>query len=165
MARKPGAFIDSEQMWRMETQKRRLSSLDNDNNEEDDYSDSTAPEEDLLAFTRSPSKALRMQSQPSTKDAIICREPPLCNRNPTRFKDLSSYETHHKQYHELVCLECKLHFPTERILLLHIEERHDPFVEAQRAKHTYKVRLPSSSMSFLAESSINVMLMDARKRL
>jgi hypothetical protein len=148
MARKPGAFVDSEQMWRMETQKRRHSNLDNDNDDDDNYSDSTAPEEDLLTFTQSPSKALRTQPQPSTKNAIICRERPLCNRNPTRFKDLASYETHHKQYHELVCLECKLHFPTERILSLHIEERHDPFVEAQRAKKTYKVRLPSSPIFF-----------------
>jgi hypothetical protein len=32
-----------------------------------------------------------------------------------------------------------MHFPSERILAIHLEERHDPFAESQRAKHTYKV--------------------------
>ena len=52
---------------------------------------------------------------------------------------MASYETHHKQFHILVCMDCQLHFPTEQILALHLEERHDPFVEAQRARRSYKV--------------------------
>ena len=71
-------------------------------------------------------------------NGIICREPP-CRRNPPRFTDLASYELHHKQFHSMVCLECKAQFPTDKILSLHLEERHDPFVEVQRAKQLYKV--------------------------
>lgn len=128
------AYLDSEQMWRLETQKRSLSTITSSRTPEQE-------QQDLFTFTESsPTKVLRIQPLTTTgDDTIICREPPICNRTPSRFHDLETYENHHKQYHELVCLECKLHFPTERILALHIEERHDPFVEVQRAKQTYKV--------------------------
>lgn len=69
---------------------------------------------------------------------VTCREPP-CHRNPVSFSDVGQYELHHRQFHSLVCIECHAHFPSERIMELHLEERHDPFVEAQRAKNTYKV--------------------------
>ena len=79
-----------------------------------------------------------MRMLTTRENMIVCLEPP-CHRRPRYFPDLSSYEQHHKQFHTLVCLECHLHFPTERILSIHLEERHDPFVEAQRARHSYKV--------------------------
>ena len=144
------AFLDSEQMWRMANQKRSLSKFE----AKEYYTDSDSEYPEVTTSYPSPFKPLKASrisqttcfppSSPTKRfccsdhNAIECHLPP-CNRNPPRFADLGAYEEHHKQVHTLVCIECHLHFPTERFLSLHIEERHDPFVEAQRAKNKYKV--------------------------
>jgi hypothetical protein len=138
------AWVDSEQMWRMETQKRSLSDMSSDTETiNSDIEDGGGHSMD------NSTKAIRVDPQTLFVSAlaeltirgnvIVCREPP-CHRNPPRFPDFAAYETHHQQFHAHLCIECKAHFPTERLLSLHLEERHDPFAEAQRHRHTYKVR-------------------------
>ena len=137
------AWVDSEQMWRLHSHKRSFAAT-----EVDSDPSSPDPEEDLFTLTPpTPHKAVRTDHKssvpPSTiltpsETAIICREPP-CNRNPPAFADLAAYELHVRQAHALRCIECSMHFPSERILAIHLEERHDPFAESQRAKRTYKV--------------------------
>ena len=173
MMTKPRPFLDSEQMWRLEKQKRSLSQMSYENDEAEAMSPKEE-DEDLFGFdgatsNESPKKTLRtdhamsaslsvnkLSSQttlpvlfPSRlvvgecfaddRDAgIVCRTPP-CHKDPPCFANIEAFERHHHQVHALACIECRLHFPTERILSLHLEERHDPFVEVQRANHKYKV--------------------------
>ena len=98
---------------------------------------------------------------------IVCRTPP-CHKDPPCFADIDAFERHHHQVHALACIECRLHFPTERILSLHLEERHDPFVEVQRANHKYKVLSVSTFQRIhernrLIWSSINVLWRSAMR--
>lgn len=159
------AWVDSEQMWRLQSQKRSLADDDSDTS-------SPAPDEDLFTLTTTtPHKAVRTDHKmfipihtptlTARENAIVCREPP-CNRNPPGFADLAAYELHVRQTHALVCLECSLHFPSERTLAIHLEERHDPFAESQRAKHAYKV---FRYCGVEADGSINVMWMDVKRLL
>src|SRR5277367_5619661 len=103
------AWVDSEQMWRLQSQKRSFA---------DDDSDPSSPDpeqDDLFTLTPpTPHKAVRTDYKTlhpihpplltNRENAIICPEPP-CNRNPPGFADLAAYELHVRQAHALVCLE------------------------------------------------------------
>jgi hypothetical protein len=143
------AWVDSEQMWRLQVKKRSLSpstSSDPDLPAASEDFDSSPPHSPSpRPHVEKPVKVTRIEepwnlssTDLQRPDLLICREPP-CHRNPIRFKDSAAYELHHKHFHSLVCVVCRAHFPTENILALHLEERHDPFVEIQRAKKQYKV--------------------------
>jgi hypothetical protein len=50
------------------------------------------------------------------------------------FSSYEEYEVHYVKVHVNRCSECGKNFPTERFLSLHIEENHDPLIEAKKER-------------------------------
>ena len=66
------------------------------------------------------------------KTAMKCSLPP--HLETLLFSTFEEFEVHYAKAHANRCPECRKNFPTEHFLELHIEENHDPLVEAKRAK-------------------------------
>lgn len=56
------------------------------------------------------------------------------------FSTFEDFELHYAKIHAHRCPECRKNFPTEHFLGLHIEENHDPLIDARRAKGEKTVR-------------------------
>ncbi|KAI4203944.1 MAG: hypothetical protein LQ348_001357 [Seirophora lacunosa] len=56
------------------------------------------------------------------------------------FGTFEEFEVHYAQVHTNRCSECHKNFPTQHFLGLHISEKHDPLVEARKAREekTYR---------------------------
>ncbi|GIY46202.1 zinc finger protein 511 [Caerostris extrusa] len=54
------------------------------------------------------------------------------------FTNIRDYDVHFKSVHNLVCSTCKQNFPTYNMLDIHIEEKHDSYHEAAKAKNKAK---------------------------
>jgi hypothetical protein len=74
-----------------------------------------------------------------------CTLPP--HRVPVSFSSYEDYEVHYQQFHVNRCSECGKNFPSEQFLTLHIEEYHDPLMEARREKGERTVRSESPRSS------------------
>lgn len=77
-------------------------------------------------------KVAHLEHQYFASEAMKCTLPP--HRSPCVFSTYEDYEVHYKQFHVNRCSECGKNFPSERFLNLHIEENHDPLMEAKRAR-------------------------------
>ncbi|KAK2766013.1 hypothetical protein FQN54_007528 [Arachnomyces sp. PD_36] len=86
-----------------------------------------------------PTKYTQLDSSSSfdTHDVMRCSLAP--HKEPISFASYEEYEVHYIQAHVNRCSECGRNFPTELFLSLHIEENHDPLVEArkERGERTY----------------------------
>lgn len=56
------------------------------------------------------------------------------------FGTFEEFEVHYAQVHTNRCSECHKNFPTQHFLGLHISEKHDPLVEARKAREEKTVR-------------------------
>lgn len=65
-------------------------------------------------------------------EVMHCSLPP--HKGSISFSSFEDYEVHYLQAHVNRCSECGRNFPTERFLNLHIEENHDSFISARRAR-------------------------------
>jgi hypothetical protein len=94
-----------------------------------------------------PRKSVHLDSIPQllTQEVMQCTLPP--HRAPVSFSSYEDYEVHYQQFHVNRCSECGKNFPSERFLTLHIEEHHDPLMEARREKgeRTVRSRSPRTS--------------------
>jgi len=61
-----------------------------------------------------------------------CSLPP--HKETISFASYEEYEVHYAKAHVNRCAECGKNFPTEHFLGLHIEENHDPLIQARRDK-------------------------------
>ncbi|SCU94275.1 LANO_0E06260g1_1 [Lachancea nothofagi CBS 11611] len=72
----------------------------------------------------------RLEDEDHTKSSevnnngIICNEPP-CDHE---YVSLDLFHAHVNQYHDNVCDACGMNLVTQRILDLHLEECHNPFL-------------------------------------
>lgn len=81
----------------------------------------------------SPAKYTQLDSTSSdAHDVMRCSLAP--HREPISFASYEEYEVHYAQAHVNRCSECGRNFPTELFLSLHIEENHDPLIEARKAR-------------------------------
>lgn len=65
-------------------------------------------------------------------EVMKCSLPP--HKEVLSFTTYEDYEVHYAQAHVNRCSECYKNFPTDKFLALHIEENHDPLIEARRAR-------------------------------
>lgn len=98
---------------------------------------STAPQPDSsdAGPPSSPAKYTQLDSTSSdyhSHDVMRCSLAP--HREPISFASYEEYEVHYIQAHVNRCSECGRNFPTELFLSLHIEENHDPLIEARKAR-------------------------------
>lgn len=77
-------------------------------------------------------KIAHLEQQTSMLEVMKCTLPP--HRTAYTFSNYEDYEVHYKQFHVNRCSECGKNFPSERFLNLHIEENHDPLMEAKKAR-------------------------------
>ncbi|KAJ5148799.1 hypothetical protein N7448_000377 [Penicillium atrosanguineum] len=77
------------------------------------------------------SKALHRYPEP-VAEVMQCALPP--HRETLSFTSYEDYEVHYRQAHVNRCSQCSKNFPTGHFLTLHIEENHDPFASARRAR-------------------------------
>jgi hypothetical protein len=61
-----------------------------------------------------------------------CSLPP--HRETISFASYDEYEVHYAKFHVNRCTECGKNFPTGHFLSLHIEESHDPLMQARKEK-------------------------------
>lgn len=61
-----------------------------------------------------------------------CSLPP--HRETISFASYDEYEVHYAKSHVNRCTECGKNFPTGHFLSLHIEENHDPLMQARKEK-------------------------------
>ncbi|KAF8782596.1 zinc finger protein 511-like [Argiope bruennichi] len=54
------------------------------------------------------------------------------------FTNIRDYDVHFRSVHSLVCSQCKRNFPTYNMLDIHIQEKHDSYHEAAKAKNLAK---------------------------
>ena len=73
--------------------------------------------------------------------AMRCSLPP--HAQTVSFETFEEFENHYSKTHVNRCHECNKNFPSEHFLTLHIEENHDPLVEARKAKGEKTVGLAS----------------------
>ena len=66
------------------------------------------------------------------KTVMKCSLPP--HSETLSFSTFEDFEVHYAKAHANRCHECRKNFPTEHFLGLHIEENHDPLIQARRAK-------------------------------
>ena len=66
------------------------------------------------------------------KTVMKCSLPP--HPETLSFPTFEEFEIHYAKAHAHRCPECHKNFPTEHFLGLHIEENHDPLIDARRAK-------------------------------
>lgn len=84
------------------------------------------------------------------------------HKEPLTFKSYGEYETHYTKTHTNRCNECRKNFPTEHILVLHIEECHDSFaaVLRERGEHTVSWNMvPELSQAYYTDDHGLVVLM------
>lgn len=65
---------------------------------------------------------------------ITCSLPPLCSQNPKDFDNFADYQLHYLSDHTNICAECSKNFPTSKLLDLHINENHNPFIKIKLQK-------------------------------
>ena len=80
----------------------------------------------------SATKYVHCQTVLRRPSVIECGVPP--HRSPVSFATYEEYEAHYTNFHVNRCSECSKNFPSERFVLLHIAENHDPILEAKRAR-------------------------------
>lgn len=78
----------------------------------------------------------------TTVPVMKCTLPP--HREVISFSTYDEYNVHYAQTHVNRCVECGKNFPIDRFLALHIEENHDPLIEARRARGEKTVGRPTS---------------------
>ncbi|KAK2767141.1 hypothetical protein FQN53_006569 [Emmonsiellopsis sp. PD_33] len=87
-----------------------------------------------MQSTASPprGKVAHLDNQNGVQQVMRCSLPP--HREGVSFSSYEEYEVHYAQAHVNRCSECGKNFPTAHFLTLHIEELHDPLIQARRAK-------------------------------
>ncbi|KAK2801729.1 hypothetical protein FQN50_007644 [Emmonsiellopsis sp. PD_5] len=87
-----------------------------------------------MQSTTSPprGKVAHLDNQNGVQQVMRCSLPP--HREAVSFSSYEEYEVHYAQAHVNRCSECGKNFPTAHFLTLHIEELHDPLIQARRAK-------------------------------
>lgn len=87
-----------------------------------------------------PRKIVDVDGQDDVAPEVMrCTLPPH-NKTPMIFSSLEDYEVHYAQCHVNRCSQCRKNFPTAHYLTLHIEENHDPLIDARRDKGEKTVR-------------------------
>lgn len=79
-------------------------------------------------------KLFKAQSSFSSAQIITCELPPLCSTTPQHFTSTLQFESHYQKFHIWSCTQCHKVFPSERVLELHITERHDPFAAVRKER-------------------------------
>jgi hypothetical protein len=102
----------------------------------------------------SAKKALQMDTQTASPTVEFhCHLPP--HKGQLTFYSHGDYEVHYIKEHTNRCTECGKNFPTQHILGLHIEETHDPVVQAKRDRGETNVSIISPC--FLLELPKNLL--------
>lgn len=79
------------------------------------------------------SKYVQTSNEPTRRKTVMkCSLPP--HAATLSFSTYEEFEVHYAKVHGNRCPECRKNFPSEHFLGLHIEENHDPLVDARKAK-------------------------------
>ena len=74
------------------------------------------------------------------KPAMKCSLPP--HTETISFDTFDDFEEHYAKIHAHRCQQCHKNFPSDHLMSLHIEENHDPLVQAKQARGEKTVGFP-----------------------